>query len=122
MVVVVDWFIDWLIIDANVMRNGKTHKKNLVIGWIDQRKAYNGVAYSWFEEVMGMMEIADNMKTFMLDGMQRWKTRLEYGGQQLGEERIRLGVFQEDSLSPLMFVMTLTNDLHTAENETVICT
>ena len=43
----------------------------------------------------------------MLDSMQRWKTRLEYEGKQLGEVRIKRGIFQGDSLSPLMFVMAM---------------
>ena len=39
--------------------------------------------------------------------MQKWKTRLEYEGKQLGEVRIKRGIFQGDSLSPLMFVMAM---------------
>ena len=54
-----------------------------------------------------MMGIADNIKKFMLDSLQRWKTRLEYEGEQLGEVRIKRGIFQGDSLSPLMFVMAM---------------
>ena len=69
--------------------------------------AYDMVPHSWIEEVMGMMGIADNIKKFMLDSMQRWKTRLEYEGKQLGEVRIKRGIFQGDSLSPLMFVMAM---------------
>ena len=57
---------DQLLID-NVMRDCRTHKKNLVMGWIDYRKAYDMVPHSWIEEVTGMMEIADNKKKFMLD-------------------------------------------------------
>ena len=34
-------------------------------------------------------------------------TRLEYEGKQLGEVRIKRGIFQGDSLSPLMFVKAM---------------
>ena len=80
---------DQLIIDKSVIRDYRTYKKNLVIGWIDYRKAYDMVPHSWIEEVMGMMGIADNIKKFMLDGMQRWKTRLEYGVQLGGADQTR---------------------------------
>ena len=46
---------DQLLIDKSVMRDCRTHKKNLVMGWIDYRKAYDMVPHSWIEEVMGMM-------------------------------------------------------------------
>ena len=105
------------------MRDCRTHKKNLVMGWIDYRKAYDMVPHSWIEEVIGMMGIADNIKKFMLDSMQRWKTRLEYEGKQLGELRIKRGIFQGDSLSPLMFVMAMIpTDLRPEENKTNIHT
>ena len=98
---------DQLLIDKNIIRDCRTHKKNLVMGWIDYRKEYDMVPHSWIEEVMRVMEIADNIKKFMLDSMQRWKIRLEYEGKQLGEVRIKREIFQRDSLSPLMFVMAM---------------
>ena len=88
-------------------RDCRTHKKNLVMGWIDYRKVYDMVPHLWIEEVMGMMGIADNIKIFMLESIQRWKKRLEYEGKQLGEVRIKWGIFQRDSLSPLMFVKAM---------------
>ena len=47
-----------------------------MMGWIDYRKAHDMVPHSWIEEVMGMMGIADNIKKFMLDSMQRWKKKI----------------------------------------------
>ena len=39
--------------------------------------------------------------------MTHWKTELTSSGQSLGQVSIRRGIFQGDSLSPLMFVLTL---------------
>ena len=44
------------------------------------------------------------MKTFLTDSMKTWKTELTSAGERLGVIHIRRGIFQGDSLSPLLFV------------------
>jgi hypothetical protein len=39
--------------------------------------------------------------------MKTWRVELTSGGETLGEVKIRRGIFQGDSLSPLLFVLTL---------------
>ena len=65
------------------------------------------VPHSWITSVLGMLKISDNIKKFIRGNMEKWKTILENGNQQLGEVHIRRGIFQGDSLSPLMFVMAM---------------
>jgi len=52
-------------------------------------------------------KIADNVSNFLLSSMILWKTVVTLNGQPLGCVNIQRGIFQGDSLSPLLFVMCL---------------
>ena len=49
------------------------------------------------------------MQKVLGDSMKKWKTELTSWGQKLGTVRIKRDIFQEDSLSPLLFVLALTS-------------
>ena len=77
------------------------------MAWIDYRKAYDMVPHSWILETLGMMKVAENVEGLLRGSMGNWKTVLSAGGEELGELEIKRGIFQGDSLSPLLFVMIL---------------
>jgi hypothetical protein len=54
-----------------------------------------------------MFKIAANVRTFMESRMENWKTELTSSGESLGNVNIRRGIFQGDSLSPLIFLMCM---------------
>ena len=95
---------DQLLIDKLVLQDSKRRRVNLAMAWIDYRKAYDMVPHSWIQECMGIYGIADNIRTFISTSMASWKTKLTANGTDLGDVRIRRGIFQGDSLSPLLFV------------------
>ena len=55
----------------------------------------------------GMLGISDNIRQFLNVAMNSWNTLLTVNGQILGQVRIQRGIFQDDSLSPLLFVAAL---------------
>ncbi|CAB4018161.1 Hypothetical predicted protein, partial [Paramuricea clavata] len=77
------------------------------MAWIDYRKAYDMVPHSWIVECMSMFKIAADVRTFVEGSMENWKTELTSSGESLGNVNIRRGIFQGDSLSPLIFVMCM---------------
>jgi len=77
------------------------------MAWIDYRKAYDMVPHSWIIECLEMFGIAENVKKFLTDSMETWKTELTSSGERLGVIHIRTGIFQGDSLSPLLFVLCM---------------
>ena len=77
------------------------------MAWIDYRKAYDMLPHSWLRESLGLIKVAENIKQLLEGSMPNWKTVLTAGGQELGEVDIRRGIFQGDSLSPLLFVVAM---------------
>ena len=75
------------------------------MAWIDYRRAYDMVPHSWIGECLEMFGIAVNVRQFLLSSKKKWKTELTSRGQQLGIVNIKRGIFQGDSLSPLLFVV-----------------
>ena len=60
---------------------------------------------------MRMFGIAQNMVGLIQNNIKQWKTLLTTGGEALGEVHIRRGIFQGDSLSSLLFVISLIRAL-----------
>ena len=61
------------------------------------------VPHSWINQCLEMFGIANNVQNFLNNSMKSWKLELNASGQKLGEVNIRRGIFQGNSLSPLLF-------------------
>ena len=80
---------------------------NLSIAWIDYKKAYDMVPHSWILKCLEMVRGAKNMITIISNSMANRKMVLTSGGTDLGQVDIRRGIFQGDSLSPLLIVLIM---------------
>ena len=99
---------DQLMIDKAILKNAKRRHANLAMGWIDYRKAYDMVPHSWITKCIEMFGIARNMDNLIKKSMDQWQTVLTSNGETLGNVEINRGIFQGDSLSPLLFVLVMT--------------
>ena len=54
-----------------------------------------------------MFGIDENLRTFLQKSMQQWRLSLTANGEDLGKVNMKRGIFQGDSLSPLLFVLSL---------------
>ena len=98
---------DQLLIDKAILKDCKRRHTNLAMAWIDYWKAYDMVPHSWIGECLEMFGIAVNVRQFLLSSMKKWKTKLTSCGRHLGVVNIKRGIFQGDSLSPLLFVLCM---------------
>ena len=56
---------------------------------------------------MKMFGIDENLRTFLQKSMQQWRLSLTANGEDLGKVNMKRGIFQGDSLSPLLFVLSM---------------
>ena len=98
---------DQLLIDKTVLKDCNKRHTKLSIAWIDYKKAYDFVPHSWINECMELYGIADNVKNFLVKSMEQWKLSLTSNGEDPGKVDMKKGIFQGDSLSPLLFVLSM---------------
>ena len=77
------------------------------MAWIDYKKAYDFVPHSWINECVEMFGIAENVRNLLKMSMEQWKLSLMSNGDDLGEVNVKRGIFLGDSLSPLLFVLSM---------------
>ena len=52
---------------------------------IDYKKAYDIVPHSWIKEVLDLFGVAENIKTLLVNSMEKWRVLLCAGNLELGE-------------------------------------
>ena len=98
---------DLLFIDKIIMTEVKMRKRHLSMAWIDYKKAYDIVPHSWIIDCLETVGINEKTRRLLAESMKSWRVELISGEENLGEVNIRQGIFQADSLSPLLFVVCL---------------
>ena len=113
---------DQLLINKMILENCKKGKRNLSTAWIDYRKAFDSVPHDWIIKSLELYKISPVISKFLKAGMTNWKTRLllshNEGLSKSDFIQIKRGIFQGDSLSPLLFCMALiplSNELNNTQ-------
>ena len=65
------------------------------------------VPHSRIIECLDLFGVAENIKSLLVNSMEKCEVMLCSGNSELGEVEIKRGIFQGDSLSPLVFVLAL---------------
>ncbi|XP_078348127.1 uncharacterized protein LOC144633190 isoform X1 [Oculina patagonica] len=94
-----------------ILEDCKTKKKNLSTAWIDYKKAFDSVPHTWIIKCMEIYKICPVTVNFITESMKCWKTTLHLnhaeGSITSRSINIKSGIFQGDSLSPLLFCLAL---------------
>ena len=103
---------DQLLINKMILENCRRNKRNLSSAWIDDyKKAFDSVPHSWIIKCLKMFKINPTVVNFITASMKKWKTLLHlnqsYGSMKSRKININSGIFQLDSLFPLLFCLAL---------------
>ena len=64
------------------------------------------VLHSWIIECSDLFGVVENIKSLLVNSMERWKVIiLSSGNPEVGEVEIKRGIFHRDFLSPLVFIL-----------------
>ncbi len=75
--------------------------------FIDYKKAYDRVPHSWIFSCMTMCGISPTIVDLFDTSFKQSSVDLMVGNDRLGRIKIRRGIFQGDSVSPLHFIISL---------------
>ena len=107
-------FKDKLMISKAIYEDCKRRNKNLSTVWIDYQKAFNSVPHSWVVKSTEMVRVNSKIVKFCKWSVQereQWNKMLQLKTKQevmqLQPIHIWWGIFQGDSLSPLIFCIAL---------------
>ena len=100
-----------LLINKSVLEDCKKRARNLSMAWIDYKKAYDSVPHSWIIRCLDLYKINPAIKTFLQNIMTKWSMNITLrhstGEIELPDVKVRRGIYQGDSLSPLIFCMCI---------------
>ena len=81
------------------------------MAWVHYQTAYDSVPHSWLLRCLQLHKISPVLCRFLSRVMKSWKTSMVLsngnGAIKTRLMRIKRGIFQGDSLSPLLFCMAL---------------
>ena len=112
---------DQLLINKILLENSRSCHGNLGTTWIDYRKGFD----TWILNVLRMYKISPTIINFLISSMKEWKTSQHLNYLQCSticeNIKIKCGIFQDDSLSPLLFCQALVPLPHELSNTGYRC-
>lgn len=100
-----------LLLDTAIVKDARQLRKPLSIAWVDFAKAFDSVGHKALRYILRTLKIPDFLRKMLRNLMAKWVTDFVIprtgGGETVVPITLRRGIFQGDSLSPLLFTMTL---------------
>ena len=108
-----------LIINRMIIENCHKKKQHLSTAWINYHKVFNSVSHSWMLKTLEIYNVSPVIINFLKNSMKLWNTKLFLnhikGSMKSDKININCIIFHGDSLSPLLFSLSLiplTNELN----------
>ena len=71
-----------------ILEDSKHNHRNLVMAWVDYKKAFDMVPHSWIIESLKLAQVAPNVIDFVERSMRSWNAKLTPCGQTLGTVKL----------------------------------
>lgn len=102
--------LDALVLDTEVAAEARRSGKDLSVAWVDYSKAYDRVPHSWLVEMLTNIKAPRPIRRCIENLILKWRSTFGCG---VGRNAVKVdleyrrGLFQGDSLSPLLFCLSI---------------
>ena len=96
-----------LTIDSVLVHQAVQGKRNLSMGYIDYKKAFDSLPHNLLLKILETYKIDTRIVNFMKVTMESWKVKLHLGSSSSQDVSIKCGIFQGDAFSPLWFCLCM---------------
>ena len=96
-------------IDEHILNERNMRRKNIVMAWIDYKKDLTYGPLKLDSKLSKCIKylLPDEVIKFIEKTMETWRMELKAEEKSLREVKIQRGIFHEDPLSPLLFVIVM---------------
>lgn len=102
---------DHLMINKAILEDAHQSQKNLSMAWVDYQKAFDSISHEWLLKVLDVYKCPTAIKDFLEIVIPNWNVIMTAKGScesvTTDPIYIRRGIFQGDSLSPLLFCLAI---------------
>mgnify|MGYP001794481862 FL=1 len=99
-----------LLLDAMIAEEVRLYKRNIFMVWTDVKKAYDSIQQRYIIRILVLLEVPEWIINFIKQAMKSWRTKLQMiikdGMVVTDVIKIVCGIFQGDSLSPLLICLS----------------
>ena len=99
-----------LLLDAMIANEVRTYQRNIYMAWTDVKKAFDSVCQNHILRIMEVLGVPKWIINWIKEAMKTWRTKLQIyiNGTPSVTEAINIicGIFQGDSLSPVLFCIS----------------
>ena len=97
-----------LLINKIVLNEVRSNRRNLITIWLDYQKVFDSVPHSWMSESLRLAKVPNLMINAIESLTKTWTTNVCINGENDSYvSKYLKGIFQGDSLSVLLFILSL---------------
>ena len=105
--------VDHLLLNSRIWHQVKSKNRSLAVAWLDYKKAYDSVPHNWIIQCLKMFHFHPTIVNCIEGLLPLWSSTMflqlpSSAPIELMEVSIKCSIYQGDSLSPLLFCITLT--------------
>ena len=99
---------DNLMIDDMVLRDARTHTRNLYCFWVDVKKAFDSVSHAWITFMLSLHRLPLKLVKLLVNIIKSWNLVLviptKDGDVETENIPLRNGILQGDSFCPTLYI------------------
>ncbi|XP_045470568.1 uncharacterized protein LOC123677883 [Harmonia axyridis] len=97
--------IHGMLVDKSVTQLARMRRKKNYSAWYDFKKAYDSISHRQLKRLIGNLPLDQNIKKVLRGSMNLWSVQIKIGKDKTNPIYVKRGVYQGDSISPLLFIL-----------------